>query len=82
MKIIIKLLSDREWDLSRIPPYRRRPDIDAHLRRERGQWTLHIFDASIKKADDAHLEDIEINRCPSGPSWNQVIIAMAEYKRP
>lgn len=82
MKITIKPLSDREWDLSRVPPHQRKPDIDAHLRREHGQWTLHVFDASIKKADDAHLEDIEINRCPSGPNWNQVILAMMEYARP
>lgn len=82
MKLTIKPLSDHEWDLTRVPPYQRRADIDAHLHREHGAWVLHVFDASIKKDEDAHLEDIEINRCPTGPNWNQVVIAMCEYEKP
>lgn len=82
MKITIKPLSSHEWDLTRTPAYSRRRDIDAHLHKEMGAWVLSVFNASIKKADDAYLEDIEINRCPTGPNWNQVIMALAEYGSP
>lgn len=82
MRITIKPLSDREWDLKRFPAHCRKADIDAHLRREGRGFTLMVFNAQIKKADAAYLEDIEINRCPSGPNWNQVIMAMTEYSKP
>lgn len=82
MKIIIKPLSNSEWDLSRTPAYSRRKDIDAHLRKEGSAYALTVFDSQIKRADDAYLEDIKINRCPSGPNWNQVLIAMSDYKKP
>lgn len=81
MKIVIKPLSDTEWDVYRIPMGSRCRDIDAHLRKEMGIWILHIFDSYIERDSDAYLEDIEINRCPTGPNWNQVIIAMTEYEK-
>lgn len=56
MTIVIKRLSDTEFDILGIELHDKGTTIDVHVRKEdEGRWTADTFDSSVKNADDAHL---------------------------
>lgn len=71
--ITIKKLGENEFDI-KLPRQKR----DAHLRLEDGQWTLDIFDSTIKNPNKAHIESHSI----SSPTWQVSWAEVFRYLQP